>query len=315
MKRVQYQCLAVSTVAHGLLVLIVLLGIGFSSSQKLDNDLPILEIIPARLVDEAVFGGGDPRPPGPVIKTPERQASPAVVANPPVVKPQPAIETPPPKPEPVAKTQPKSASEPTVEPPKVSEPPKKVTSDEPSPEPAKTPPQKNRTIDLSQRKTRSEVSGVNPLNSVRTRREDAENARRESSENWRKQLSGAVGSIRRNLSSSTTIEVSGGGVGGTGGEAYANYAQVIRSIYDHAWMDPEEVADSGLTVRARIVIARDGRVLSSRVVQPSGVAAMDKSVRQALDRVTRVPAFPAGSKDYDRTFNINFNLESKRSLG
>ncbi|HRY48224.1 MAG TPA: TonB family protein [Candidatus Paceibacterota bacterium] len=315
MKRVQYQCLAASTVAHSLLVLIVFLGIGFGSAQKREVDLPILEVIPSRLVDEAVFGGGDPRPPGPENKTPERQALPAAPANPPPIKPQPASEPPPSKPEPAPKSDSKAPPEKPIDPPKAAEPAKPFPSDEPSPAPVKTPPKKARNIDLSQRKTRSEVSGIVPRNTQRAQQEAADKARREAIENWRGQISGALGSIRRNLSSSTTIEVSGGGVGGTGGEAYANYAQVIRTLYDRAWIDPEEVADSNLSVRAAIVIARDGRILSSRLVRPSGVAAMDKSVRQALDRVTRVPAFPAESKDIERTFNINFNLKAKRSLG
>jgi TonB family protein len=63
------------------------------------------------------------------------------------------------------------------------------------------------------------------------------------------------------------------------------------------------------------VVARDGRILSSSVIRASGDAQLDKSVRQALDRVTKLPAFPEGAKDAQRTFRINFELKSKRQFG
>jgi protein TonB len=302
MKRLQLKCLVTSTALHGLLIALVLASMGFSSVANRNQDLPILDVIPARLLDEALSGGGDPRPPGPLNKPPaeikaiEPPPTPVQPAKPPEAKPQTIDNTPPPKPVPS-----KPAETPTA-----IDAPKPLQGDEPAP-PKKT------KVDISKKTIRSTV--VSPKDQERAEREATENALQEARNTWRNQFSRAVRSIRTNLSSRTTIEVSGGGVGGTGGEAYANYAQAILSLYDQAWRDPEDVADLTLSVRARIIIARDGRVMSSVIVQQSGNAAMDKSVQQALERISRVPAFPAESKDLERTFYINFNLKTKRLLG
>jgi TonB family protein len=132
---------------------------------------------------------------------------------------------------------------------------------------------------------------------------------------WRQSIDQSVQSLRASLSSSTTIEEFGtGGIGG--GEAYANYAQAIKSIYDAAWRDaPEDVVDDSLTTEVKVAIARDGRVISARIVTPSGNAALDRSVRRALDRVESVPPFPKGAKETERIYTIYFNLKAKRLLG
>ena len=64
-----------------------------------------------------------------------------------------------------------------------------------------------------------------------------------------------------------------------------------------------------------MTIGRDGSVISSRILNPSGDSRVDNSVRRTLDRVTFVAPFPDGAKEKDRTFIINFNLKAKRLLG
>src|SRR5439155_10202125 len=60
----------------------------------------------------------------------------------------------------------------------------------------------------------------------------------------RRRASEAIGrttrSLRENLTSGITIEEYGPG---GGGETYANYDQVVKSIYDHAWIPPDDTAD------------------------------------------------------------------------
>jgi TonB family protein len=102
---------------------------------------------------------------------------------------------------------------------------------------------------------------------------------------------------------------------GTGGEAYANYSQAIKTTYTDAWITPEDVNDESATVQVTVTIARDGRVTSSSILKTSGIGALDKSVQNVLDRVRKLPPFPEGAKDLQRTFKLNFNLKSKRSLG
>ena len=104
------------------------------------------------------------------------------------------------------------------------------------------------------------------------------------------------------------------GVGG-GGPSYANYAQVVKSIYTHAWIAPNGVDDDEATAKVSITIARDGTVISARLIRTSGNAAVDRSVQATLDRVTFIAPFPEGAKESERTYKINFNLKAKQLLG
>ena len=94
--------------------------------------------------------------------------------------------------------------------------------------------------------------------------------------------------------------------------AYANYASVVKSIYDRAWTLPDSIAaDENTSVK--VIIASDGTVLSARIIERSGDAPVDASVQRALDRVTFIAPFPEGSSDKQRTYTINFNPQIKKS--
>jgi TonB family protein len=64
-------------------------------------------------------------------------------------------------------------------------------------------------------------------------------------------------------------------------------------------------------VEARVVIARDGRVVSSVVTQSSGNQQADELVTQVLKSVTHVPPFPVGVQDDKKTFVLSFALKPK----
>jgi TonB family protein len=66
-----------------------------------------------------------------------------------------------------------------------------------------------------------------------------------------------------------------------------------------------------------IVVARNGDIVSSKIVSRSGDSSVDQSVQRALDTVERqkLPPFPTGAADTQRTFLIRFNLEAKQSNG
>src|SRR5262249_54720164 len=89
----------------------------------------------------------------------------------------------------------------------------------------------------------------------------AENRERQAAEQRRRAaadaLSIAARSLRDDLSGITAI----GDPGSGGGESYAGYDQVVRSIYWHAWVPPEETASDNAIVRATITIASDGNVI------------------------------------------------------
>ena len=64
-----------------------------------------------------------------------------------------------------------------------------------------------------------------------------------------------------------------------------------------------------------MTIAQDGSGSVGDIIQPSGDAQVDDSVRRTLDRVTFIAPFPEGAKENQRTYIINFNLKAKRLLG
>ena len=95
----------------------------------------------------------------------------------------------------------------------------------------------------------------------------------------------------------------------------ANYAQVVKSVYEQAWTPPNDTSSDDAIIKVRVTIASDGTVVSAQVVAPSGDASVDASVRNTLDRVQFIAPFPPGSTDRERTYPITFNLKSKRLNG
>jgi TonB family protein len=125
-----------------------------------------------------------------------------------------------------------------------------------------------------------------------------------------KAIKSALRALRANLSSSTTIDMPG-----NSSAAAANYAQVVKSVYEQAWTPPDDATSDDANVRVRVTIGSDGTVISAHVIGPSGDAGVDSSVRNTLDRVQFIAPFPSGSADTERTYIINFNLKAKRLLG
>ena len=121
-------------------------------------------------------------------------------------------------------------------------------------------------------------------------------------------MASAIDQIGGELSSGTSIKLLGPGGGGV---PYANFLQGVKKIYSDAWIVPDGIKDDTATVTASVTIARDGTVISSRILQRSGDAAVNSSVQMTLDRVRRVVPLPDDSKDNQRTVTINFNVKSK----
>ena len=301
---------------HGLLILFVIVGplVLFSDIQRKD-DRPILKVIPGKVVDELMSGGGSPNA-KPLTTPAVEQPKPA---PPPETTPEVETPKPAPAPEPAKKIE--------VEPPKkLRETVKPAPKVDPAPVVPKEPPLKPTTRPKSQIKVDAKVTSRTPKEladanakaaeeaaKAKAREEQARaaaEARRQALQRFARSLDGAADSVSENLSPGTTIEVPG-----PGGEAYANYGAVIKAIYDRAWIDPDNVSDDAPAVQVEVVVARDGSIVSDRVTRRSGVSALDQSVQNALKRVTEVPPFPEGAKESKRTFLIRFNLKTKRLLG
>ncbi|MEO7297911.1 MAG: TonB C-terminal domain-containing protein [Verrucomicrobiota bacterium] len=306
MNRFQKKCLIASLSMHGLLLLVMVVGTAFFTSKKdpVVESAHIIELVPNAIVTDGKTGGGNPAP------APMATAAAAAVKPPEII---------PPKPVP-ADTKPEAAKE-VVEPkPKEIEP-KETVSELPSHKKKKTPPKPVETKETAKPKRQFDIS--KPV--VRDNKDKdkdkaaAEKAQRVADQHVRAERMAAFNGIRKNiennLSSGTTIEMPSGTGGSGGGQAEINYGDFVLSKYDAAWIAPTDVDDNQSIVKARVVIARNGNVISSEIIKGSRNQILDKSVRRALDSVSFIQRFPEGSSDSQRTYIINFNLKSKRAIG
>jgi TonB family protein len=281
MNRLQKKCVLATTGFHLLLLVILFVGPAFFWSREKPDDTPVLDMIPANLVDSVSTGVQNAQPPPP---------APAPVVTPP---PQPAPPAPtPPEPKPIVQPTPAPTPTPTlterVE--KFFKPAEEKPVPAPTENPSHTP-----KVNLTP------VTRVVPKNSSTPTKTTTDNS---------KAIKSALRALRANLSSPTTVAPVG-----NSSAAAANYAQVVKSVYEQAWMPPDETASDDANVKVRVTIASDGRVISAEVIGPSGDTSVDRSVQNTLDRVTDIAPFPAGSTDTERTYIINFNLKAKRLLG
>lgn len=280
MDRLHKKCLLGSGGIHLLLLLILLVGPAFlAPKSKVDNS-SILDVIPTKLIDAAFSGGGNPNgtPPPPAPPQP----------RPPVVT------RPAPAPEPVRVRQPEPAPEPVRE---------------AKPDPNAIEPERKRKLpDVS---TKPIIRRSAPTKSRTTT--SAADSREQRLADARRRAADIIGStaasLRDDISPGTSIEPLGPG---GGGEVYASYDQAVRSKYWHAWRPPQDTETDAAITRATVTIASDGSVLSARIIQPSGDASVDRSVRETLDRVTYIAPFPAGAKEKQRTYTIKFDLKARR---
>ncbi len=277
MSRLEKKCLIVSAALHLLLMLVLFVGPAFLVSKNQPNNLPVIDVIPSKLVDELLYGGGSPKAAPPPRNTVENRL------------PAPAQ----PKPLP-------SPPEPVASPPK----PQPARTSEPDPDPAKAKPAPKRIqVDLTVKQSPKTATAAKARAEAAAKAQQAAAARRE-------QFASSIQDLRSNLSTGTRIEMPG-----PGGEAYANYGQVVKSVYENAWIPPASVTDENTTVQVKVIIARDGTVLSGEILKRSGLAPLDRSVERVLKQINFVAPFPEGAKDDQRTFIIDFNLRAKRLLG
>ena len=101
-------------------------------------------------------------------------------------------------------------------------------------------------------------------------------------------LAGLAGDVASKAAARTVVDLPGQG----GGEAFVNYGTAIFNAYFHAWDAPDDVLDMLLETGVKIVVARDGTVVSAKIVSLSGNRSLDRSVENALRKVTQLPPFP-----------------------
>jgi TonB family protein len=277
MTRTQKKCLVFSVGMHGTLAGVLFFGAGFQPRPD-DSDAQVLSIIPANTLDRAGAGGGTPAA---RVSRPLEPLPPSEIVGR-VEHPKPITEEQQPLPRPNFR-QVQSMVAP---------------SHRHEIHPTYTP------------AAAAAVSKSAPDNSDAAQaRAAAELKRLREVEQSLSQLSSTV---EARATEKTSVDVPG--VGGAG-EAFAGYNEAVKSIYYRAWITQDYMADATAGPVARIVVARDGTIISAELTTPSGDEVLDKSVERALRRVTRLPAFPAGARDEERTFRIRFSLDAKKASG
>jgi TonB family protein len=277
MNRLQKKCLIATAGFHLLLVLVIVFGSAFFVSRTKPDETQVLTVIPANLI-EAAFNSGVKAAPPPAPQ--------------PIVQPQPPAPQPPP-PQPPAPTFIQRVKE-------IFTPiPEKLPPDDMKPVATPDKPVKPAPKKISLTPVIRNVPQVTPD----TTDADA----RVAAKLRAAAIARAAQAIRENASPSTTVEMSG-----TGSVSYAEYGSAIKSIYDHAWILPGSVDYGNATTKIKVVISRNGQVISSQIVKSSGNSTLDDSVQRALDRVTDVPPFPEGDMSREHTYNISFNPLTKQ---
>lgn len=279
-KRLQKKCFIASAGIHLLLVVIVLIGPAFLPSKEPALDMQILDVIPSKLIDAKFSnaGAGAPAPKQPAAKPPE--------PLPPIVKPPQELKS----------------HEPVVE--------KEAATEKKNPESLElSKPSKHQvvinTVPVVRKKSSSKPKP--DTSEADSQAKQIADARRRAAN----MIGKAASSLREATAPSTQVELAGGG---GSGEAYVNYDQALQSRYFHAWMVPDDAKSDTAITRAKVTIARSGRVISWSVERNSGDPSVDRSVERTLISVTQVDPFPEGSKDQQRTYIINFNLSAKRQF-
>ena len=288
MNRLQKKCVIATSGAHLLLIVILFVGPAFFYSKPKADDLQVLDVIPANLID-APFNSGvanaAPPPPAPVVAPPQ-PPPPAPVVTPPAPAPAPA-------PEKVEKAEP-------------DKPPDKLPSDELKPVEKKTAKSPERKIQINTQL----VARVAPRDAAAAAAQAEARAAAREQQRRAQAVRSALRDLKGGFTSATVVDAPG-----SGSAAYANYRDVVGSIYYAAWTPPDNAANDDAITRVSVTIASDGTVVTARIIAPSGDAGVDNSIQRALDRVTFIAPFPEGATEKERTFIIKFNLKAKRMLG
>jgi TonB family protein len=260
---------------------LLVVGPAFRRDVK-DLAAPPLELVPGALIDAALAPGPvalEPSAPksdaAPEVRQPQRRPTPATVVRQP---------RPPAREEPIPQE--------TV--------PRQTTPRPPAPAAREAP----KLFDFSKAKA------IQPAKASRSpsKSPPVENRARSQMRSLERRFAEAAGSISATRNSST-IRISATG-GGGGGRGSAN-AWSVRNAYDLAWVTPTHVTDELASAEVEVVIRGDGSVADARLVRKSGIAALDRSVEDALRKVRRIDPFQSFATEETLTFTIAFNLQSR----
>jgi len=104
----------------------------------------------------------------------------------------------------------------------------------------------------------------------------------------------------------------GTGANTTLGTRFAGYAQQIQQLVAQKWHtnDVDARVQTGPEVIATFELMRDGRIRNLKILQPSGISALDYSVQRAILEASPFPPIPPG---FDRdSARVEFWFELQR---
>jgi protein TonB len=182
-------------------------------------------------------------------------------------------------------------------PPKPKQPEQKKVQLKPKPKPVPPKPKPKKITPKPKPKPKPKIR-VNLNSNVRKPDAQKDTAKRARQAEAKRQT--ALNKLQAKLSGRTSVNVP------IGRYASANYESLIRKKYMDATIHPGAIGGDPV-VKVRLVIARNGTVLSARVTGKSGVASWDRSVQKVLDRVKFIKPFPEAMKGSQQTFSLNFN--------
>lgn len=281
----QSQGFFISFIFHAGLVVLVLYGLPYTD-VSVNMDVPVYTV---DLVSLA------PPPPGPPV---EVQASPEPAPQTPEVpvveaKPEPAVEVPEtpvvkakPEPEPEAeKISPKKVEKKVVK--------KKEEKPKPKPVPKKT--------------AKQLLAEGMAAAKAETKRQDAKSARRLANELAAlKKQEGDQVYAHGGKPGGVEGGVEGGAVGGSGSGLSEVYALIVGSAIKKNWRYPSFSGEANLVASIEIILAEDGKILSSKVIESSDNLEFDNSALRAIKETEYVER-PRTERDH--VLRINFNSQ------
>ena len=181
--------------------------------------------------------------------------------------------------------------------------PKKVPQEKPRPKPVKT----EKTVPAEKKIPKPEKkSSWKPLDAKDIKIQKNPNAGKKTPTIQKK--NGSFSKLAGEIRSGAKAGGAGGPMGKYSPDAndyYSNVGAYLRM----KWVDQPDVSALGgrrPVVEVQFHISPDGRILSTKILKPSGVAVMDASVQRFLRSLTRIPAPPR--KDLTR-FTVWLRIE------
>jgi TonB family protein len=93
----------------------------------------------------------------------------------------------------------------------------------------------------------------------------------------------------------------------------AQWATSVLKSFKNTW----QAESAGISlhqafiIETRVIVARNGEVVSAAITKPSGNQQADTLAAQVLKSVKQVPPIPAGLPDVQKTFIIVFNARPR----